>query len=196
LQPRPSSDSARKARTSSSSSMTSTRAPPPPAAEPASRLARFARAGASAAGSKMWTVAPRPLGSRSAGSRPPAGDAVDLGEAEAGALAERLGREEGLVARASTSAPCPGRCRRRRRGHSRPAGGRALPSGSGGSVEMVSVPPSGIASRALMARLRIAFSSWLASQSRGRPAGRAGSRSRSRRRSCGGAGAASPRSPR
>ena len=47
----------------------------------------------------------------------------------------------------------------RRPSRSRPVGSSTRP------VEMVSVPPSGIASRALMARLRIAFSSWFSSQS-------------------------------
>ena len=45
-----------------------------------------------------------------------------------------------------------------------PAGWSGSSSSRTRSVKMVRVPPSGMASRALMARLRIAFSSWLASQ--------------------------------
>jgi hypothetical protein len=199
VQPSPSSDSARKARTSSSSSTTSTRAPaaaparperplpppPPPPGAPRGRQQDVDR---------RALARPR---CRSAGPAGLLGDAVDLGEAEAGALAERLGREERL----GGAGEHVGR-------HALPVSATVIrtksPAGWSGSSsepdhpvgEMVSVPPSGIASRALMARLRIAFSSWLASQN-----AVAGPRIEPgldppRRRSCGEAGAASRRSPR
>ena len=52
-------------------------------------------------------------------------------------------------------------------GLARRAGRRSRASRSALQVSIVSVPPSGMASRALMARLRIAFSSWFWSHSVG-----------------------------
>ena len=97
-------------------------------------------------------------------------EAVDHREAEPGALPDRLGGEERiegarLHGRRHADAGVGDRqadilARRRR---------RAAPPRSGASrcafaVSIVSMPPSGIASRALIARLSSALSSWCGSQ--------------------------------
>ena len=117
VQPRPSSDSARKARTSSSSSTTRIRAPaadPGEAAGGASGLAR--RRDGAASG---WAEGCRPTSlrrprCRCAGSRPPAGRSRRPGRGRGrcpcrAAWSRRRARRPGRA----RPAACPGRCRRR-----------------------------------------------------------------------------------
>ena len=87
-------------------------------------------------------------------------DAVDGGQPEAGALARLLGREERLEdARLRRPASCPRPCRRTTRRTYGPAAsplvGLQLVQPATLAVSMVSVPPFGMASRALTARFRM-----------------------------------------
>ena len=90
--------------------------------------------------------------------------AIDHRQAKAGALADLLGGEEGLEgARRDLVAHARCRCRRWPARHSRRRRARGRRRPSTGRVEKVSTPPSGMASRALIARLSTATSSWVGS---------------------------------
>ena len=128
-----------------------------------------------------------------------ADDAVDRREPQAGALALRLGGEEGLEdAGLRSRRPCPRPCRSPSAGRSgRPqARPRASASSSTFAVSITRLPPPGIASRALTARLTSTCSSWPGSASTGHSPARAGSRARRARRAAGAAAGPARRRPR
>ena len=113
------------------------------------------------------------LANRCAHGLPTGGKAVDHRQAEAGPLPDRLGGEERIegprdhVGRHADAGIGDRRCRhigpaRRRACRARIASSRRGIARSRSSA----VPPSGMASRALIARLSIALSSWCGSQKR------------------------------
>ena len=130
------------------------------------RMRGFMRASFAHGAGRSWNVAP--AAGRARDLEPAAvvaDDPLDDGEAEAGAarLGREVGREEaGPVLLAGCRARCPRRPRRRLSGSAR--------------VRRRSVPPSGIASRALATRLPRARARRSASARTGREVGRAPSR--------------------
>ena len=93
------------------------------------------------------------------------GEAEHLAEAEPGSFAEALGGEEGLEhALHHFACSCRCRCRRRVSATCSPLKALGLAVRAPRCAALIlSLPPSGIASRALMARFSITFSSWCGS---------------------------------